>query len=173
MGWMPRRVGSIGRADELARIASMTNLRYLSVICPVLCAVFCVLADGAEIRVPDPGDSIQAAIELAVDGDSVTVGPGTYLENLDFLGKAITLISDFPDEPCRTIIDGSGAAPDDPNKSVVLFIHQEGPDSVVDGFTIRGGTGMEFGPFSWGGGMFFYGAGPTIQNCIIRDNSAL
>ncbi|MHC4468937.1 MAG: hypothetical protein ACYSUZ_06160, partial [Planctomycetota bacterium] len=60
----------------------------------VLCFVLFVYASSlyaAEYTV-NPGESIQAAIAAASDGDTVTVMPGTYVENLDLLGKAITTL---------------------------------------------------------------------------------
>jgi hypothetical protein len=45
------------------------------------------------IHVPSDQPTIQAAINAAHNGDWVVVSPGTYLENIDFLGKAITVKS--------------------------------------------------------------------------------
>ena len=39
----------------------------------------------------DPFDSVQAEIDAAVDGDTVLVQPGIYLESIDFGGKAIAV----------------------------------------------------------------------------------
>ncbi len=55
----------------------------------------------ADIINVGPGDSIQAAIDAAVDGDEIVVFPGTYFETINFLGKAITLRSS----------DGAGVTP--------------------------------------------------------------
>src|SRR5216117_3331126 len=46
------------------------------------------------IHVPADQPTIQAAINAAVNGDTVQVSPGTYIENINFLGKAITVAGD-------------------------------------------------------------------------------
>jgi len=45
----------------------------------------------AAILVPEDYPTIQAGIEAAADENLVLVAPGTYVENINFLGKAITL----------------------------------------------------------------------------------
>ena len=50
--------------------------------------------------------SIQLAIDNAVNGDEIAVGPGTYYEAIDFKGKAIRLYS--TGGPDVTTINGSG-----------------------------------------------------------------
>src|SRR5215475_1227989 len=49
----------------------------------------------------------QSAFNDATDGDMVLVAPGTYVENVNFGGKAITVTSESGPEV--TIIDGSNA----------------------------------------------------------------
>ena len=109
--------------------------------------------DGSELN---PYCSIQTAIDAAVDGDEVLVAPGPYLENIDFLGKAITLKSS--DGPEVTVIDAAGSG------TVITCASGEGPDSVLDGFTITGG----FADF--GGGMYCAGASPTVSGCVFVAN---
>jgi hypothetical protein len=57
------------------------------------------------INGPEDVSTIQDAIDSAFDGDEIVVAPGTYLEAIDSLGKAITVRS--ADGPEVTIIDDS------------------------------------------------------------------
>ncbi|MBU0676562.1 MAG: hypothetical protein KJ626_00465 [Verrucomicrobia bacterium] len=85
-----------------------------------------------------PFDSIQQAINVAANGDTVIVHPGRYVENINFNGKAITVQSENPETWSvveSTVIDGNNAAP------VVRFINGEGPSSKIKGFTITRGQG--------------------------------
>src|SRR5262245_2129372 len=91
-----------------------------------------LLAQASIIRVPADVATIQAAINTSIDGDTVQVSPGTYVENLNFSGKAIRVTS--VQGPEVTIIDGNQ------NGSVVVFSSGEGPQSVLNGFTIRNGN---------------------------------
>ncbi|UCH64063.1 MAG: hypothetical protein JSU77_06445 [Fidelibacterota bacterium] len=45
------------------------------------------------INVPANIDSIQGGINLASNGDTVLVHPGTYVENINFRGKNIVAVS--------------------------------------------------------------------------------
>lgn len=123
--------------------------------------------------VPGDFDTIQAAIDSASAQDTVLVAPGTYVENINFGGKAVTVISSAG--AYETIIDGSEPT-DDRFGNVVTFCAEEGPDSVLDGFTIIGGSGHlveDLGdPFTAGGGICCNSGSPRIYNCIISGNYA-
>ena len=99
----------------------------------VLVALLAVSSAQADIINVGPGDSIQTAIDNAVDGDEIVVAPGTYNETIDFLGKAVWLHSSDGAEV--TIIDGQSTG------SVVTCGQGVGPDTVLEGFTVTGGSG--------------------------------
>jgi hypothetical protein len=115
------------------------------------------------IHVPGDQATIQGAINVANTGDTVTVAPGTYGENISFLGKAITVTSSGG--ASGTIIDGGGKAP------AVSFNTGEGSGSVLNGFTIQNGTST-FNSQYQGGGIYISSASPTITNNIVQNNTA-
>ncbi|MEW5802680.1 MAG: choice-of-anchor Q domain-containing protein [bacterium] len=114
-------------------------------------------ARAVEIRV-SPGGSIQAAINAAGNGDVVSIEPGTYTENISFMGKAIMVMGTMPDIAVDTIIDGDGKG------SVVTFDHGEQNNSLLMGLTLRNGKAP------LGGGILCRGSSPTIMNCVIVRN---
>jgi hypothetical protein len=128
------------------------------------------------IHVPSERSTIQEGINGANPGDTVLVADGTYIENINFLGKAITVASHFiidgdTNHINNTIIDGS--QPADPDYgSVVSFLSGEDTTSVLCGFTITGGTGMIESNYGAriGGGIACYNATAKIIHNRIIDN---
>jgi hypothetical protein len=128
------------------------------------------------IHVPAVQPTIQAGINAANPGDTVLIADGTYLENINFLGKAITVASHFimdadTNHINNTIIDGSQPVNHDYG-SVVTFITGEDTTSVISGFTITGGTGMIEPVYGdrIGGGIACYIAYPKISHNKIIGN---
>lgn len=127
------------------------------------------------IKVPADYATIQAGIDAATNGDTVLVADGTYYENINFKGKAITVASQFlvdadTSHISNTIIDGS--QPSDPNKgSVVSFTSGEDTTSVLYGFIITGGTGTISGDSKVGGGIYCYSSGARIVYNKVVNNS--
>jgi hypothetical protein len=118
---------------------------------------------GTVIHVPVDQPTIQAGINAASNGDTVLVSPGTYTENISFLGKAITVKSSGGAKV--TIIDGGRVAP------VATFSSKETLSSVLSGFTLQNGTST-FNSQYEGGGIFVSFASPTIKSNIIQNNTA-
>jgi parallel beta-helix repeat protein len=117
-------------------------------------------------------NSIQAGIDLCGTGDTVLVGAGTYIENINFNGMEITVKSEYGAD--TTIIDGSSPAHPD-SGSVVLFISGEDANSVLRGFTITNGTGTVYpGWGAYGGGIHCGdNSSPTIDSNTVIGNTAV
>jgi hypothetical protein len=114
----------------------------------------------------DPYTSIQYAISrpTTIDGDSVNVSPGTYFENIDFLGKTITVES--ATGAASTIIDANHVG------SVVTFASNEGPASVLSAFTLRNGKGTNVASITRGGGVYCNLGAPSLLFLVIENNEA-
>ena len=118
------------------------------------------------IVVPGNFSSIQQAMDAARDGDTILVAPGTYFGPINTLGKALTLRS--TGGPQVTLIDNSILAL---TVTAIVCDSGEGPDTVIDGFTVRGGLSLMpiddgRNVINAGGDMIISGSQPTIRNCI-------
>lgn len=132
------------------------------------------------INVPSGQATIQAAINISVNGDTVLVEPGIYYENINFRGKLILLTSRYylsgdTSFICSTIINGSQPAFPD-TASCIIFNSDEDSTAIVQGFTITGGAGTKWldvhgaGTFREGGGILAELASPTIRYNYIFNN---
>ncbi|HJO05603.1 MAG TPA: right-handed parallel beta-helix repeat-containing protein [Acidobacteriota bacterium] len=103
-----------------------------------------------------PGESVQAAIDAAIDGDVIELAAGEYTERIDFRGKEIRVVGVGD----ATVIRGMGRGP------VVRFSNREGPGSVLDSVVITGGIAKR------GGGIYIRNASPTVVRTLVARNRA-
>ena len=110
--------------------------------------------------------AIQDAIAAAADGDIIVVrdatysGPGNF--NIDLLGKAVVLRSENGPDSCTIDCHGGMFQP----RSGLLLRTGEGPQTLVEGFTIIGGWSGD------GGAIYCIGSSPTLRNLVIAGNEA-
>ena len=212
-GWLsaePNNGSSTGEVDDVNLIVDTSGLPVGIYTCnltvsdpnasnnPQMASITLHVRDSDDtLHVPLEYSTIQAAIDAAVNGDTVVVAPGTYTgdgnRDIDFLGKAITIRSTNPKVPCvvaATIIDCNGTNAE-PHRG--FYLHTgEGVNSVVGGLTIidgyaNDGAGiycdgssptitkcvfMNGNAPNWGGGICCYNASPVISDCTFTENSA-
>jgi len=146
-------------------------MKRIAIIIWVLCillsgVVYCNIIDIAK---DGSGEfvSIQAGIEVANNGDTLLVAPGTYLEGIDFLEKEILVASWFFTTEdtsfiSSTIIDGEGIL-----ENVVIIQNLETENLVFCGFSIRNMT-----PEGGVGISCHGGTSPRIEHCHIMIEQA-
>ncbi|MBL7047376.1 MAG: right-handed parallel beta-helix repeat-containing protein [Candidatus Marinimicrobia bacterium] len=116
------------------------------------------------INIPADQSTIQAGINASVNGDTVLVQPGTYIENINFNGKNIvvgSLILTTGDTSyiSQTTIDGDSIG------SVVTFSNGEDNAALLRGFRITNGN------YDDGGGIYCRDfASPTLEDLYILGN---
>ena len=144
------------------------NRMYQQAISALVAVAFSAGAALADTRhVPVQYSTIQAAIDAAVNGDTVMVADGTYTgvgnRDLDFGGRAITVQSANGAAACVIDIQGSAG---DPHRAF-HFHSGETAASIVQGFTITNGV-MDAG----GAMLIENGSAPTIMGCSFDGNTA-
>ena len=118
-----------------------------------------VIAVGDIFNIPSDYPTIQQAIDVAENGDTLLVSAGTYHERIDFKSKDIRLLS-TAGAPL-TIIDGEALG------TVITM----GPYGEVNGFTIRNGLSQS-GVGNGAGGMRVSSTGSVVTNNIFELNEA-
>ncbi len=142
-------------------------MRRLILLIPLCIACASAQADnqrGRTIHVPGAIATIQAAIELAAEGDTVLVAAGTYTENLVFQGRDIVL---------RGAGVGATVLDADRNGSGIVIESGESRACVVEHMSIVRGTGTvrifpDRSGFMGGGGIFVEEASPTLRQLRIE-----
>lgn len=147
-------------------------------LCLLILSGISAPASAVDLLVPGQYATIQAAIDAAASGDVVTVGPGTYREQINFNGKAISVVSSGG--PDATIIDpaGSNAVTMGPNGTISGFLIRNGAASSGGGIEVRSTGSRIIGNVfennaggTYGSAIGGNGASPTIEGNVFRNNS--
>ena len=140
--------------------------------------LFLSILQAKIIHVPADQPSIQAGINNAVNGDTVLVAQGTFVENLDFKGKNIVvgslfLITGDTSYISQTVIDGNNYS------TVVTFKSRENNSALLTGFSVTHGKGKDQAPTgAWpydyiGGGITCRdSSNPRLVGLRIFENTA-
>jgi len=118
---------------------------------------------AAIINVPDDQQTIQAGIDASQNGDTVLVQPGTYVEIINFGGRAIAVASLFLTTGDAAYIDSTIIDGDANGHSVVVMRNGETRDALLTGFTITNGS------TDYGGGIYIRDSFPTISHVVVTD----
>lgn len=123
------------------------------------------LALASIITIPDDYETIQEGITNSVDGDTVLVYPGTYLNPINFDGREIVLSSLFQSTNdstylYQTILSNAEFV------STVTFENQESANSILSGFSLLYCTAFEGSAISC-----LNGSSPTLEHLIVKHNS--
>jgi len=138
---------------------------------PVSAGIITVQQDGT-------GDflTIQAAVDAAVDGDRVVVGPGTYTGegNRDILlrDKSIRIQSVDPNDPelvKQTVLDCAGSS-EEPHRAFLIEQSREKAFPRISGLTITHGFADQGGGVCADVSESQYVL--TIDNCVFLGNTA-
>ncbi len=122
------------------------------------------VAMAGTLNVPSQYPTVQAGIDAAVDGDTVLVAKGTYVENIDLKGKQITLQGKGIN---ISVLNGKKGG------STVTMKSGETAATVITGFSIREGTGTPISGKLYGGGVYIAGGSdPTIIDTAVGFNTA-
>ena len=127
-------------------------------------AIFYLPVFATIINVPDDYSTIQQGIDASVNGDTVLVQPGTYVENINFNGHNIVLGSLFLTTSdtsyiSQTVIDGNAVG------SVVTVENGEIITTIITGFTIQNGFKVGVG-----GGIYVGNSSLQILSNNISNN---
>jgi predicted outer membrane repeat protein len=112
------------------------------------------------INIPADYTTVQEGIDASVEGDTILVQPGTYVENIVIDGKNIYITSLYLTTQdtayiSQTILDGN-------QENCAVGIGNGVDNSgVIEGFTIKNGYGY---------GIFVVNANPTLKNLYIYNN---
>ena len=129
------------------------------------------LSPACEDQVNGPKLTIQAAIDVSSSGDTVVVAGGTYQgdgnHNLSFQG-APDISLECADAP-GCIVDCEAQE----DCGFAWLGTDNGPNVIIDGFTITRGTGYHWDQYTKGGGILCdEGSSPVIRNCVVKENVA-
>ncbi|MEO8083672.1 MAG: right-handed parallel beta-helix repeat-containing protein [Ardenticatenales bacterium] len=103
--------------------------------------------------------TLGAAVQAAVEGDTIEVGAGNYPAGVA-VDKAITIRGAGPEQ---TVLNGGG-------RTAVLALRNTTGRATIENLTLTGGTGVAIEHQIYGAGLYIKGKAATARNIVVRDN---
>ena len=122
--------------------------------------------DSSDGSIESPLASIQAAIDVSTDGDTVRLFPGQYIEVFDFQSKQIVLESRSEELVNDSLVAQTIISAGPLGGSCIELIGVDAANVEIKNMTFSGGQSQI------GGGIYVESSTPKLSGIIIEKNSA-
>jgi len=122
--------------------------------------------DSSDGSIDSPLASIQAAIDVSVDGDTVRLLPGQYIEVFDFQSKQIVLESRSEELVNDSLVAQTIISAGPLGGSCIELVGVDAANVEIKNLTFSGGQSQI------GGGVYIENSTPRLSGIIIEKNSA-
>lgn len=159
--------------SRLCRAGARAMRHYLPILLLALTAAPTVQAATYTVAPDGSGDfpTIQAAVDAVQHGDIIQLADGTFTgagnHDVDYRGKNITIASQGGNaQQCIVDCEHRGRG--------FVFQSNEGPQAILmDVMITRGYANEVSSPPGRGGAVACRGSTPTIERCVLYDNTAM
>ncbi|MFL3007788.1 MAG: DUF1565 domain-containing protein [Candidatus Neomarinimicrobiota bacterium] len=122
--------------------------------------------DTSDGSLETPFETINRAIDVAVDGDTIRLNPGNYIESFNFEGKEIVIESRAFDLDDSSMIEATCFLPGPVGGSSFTLQGNQNNDGTLRGLTFKGGSDLS------GGGIKIENCSPTLNSLVIEGNNS-
>ena len=113
-----------------------------------------------------PFETINRAMDIAIDGDTIRLSPGNYFGSINFEGKEIVLESRAFELEDTSLIAETSILSGPLEGSCLILTGSQNNNGTLRGLTFKGGSDIN------GGGIKIENCSPTLSDLIIEDNNA-
>ncbi|MFL2989787.1 MAG: right-handed parallel beta-helix repeat-containing protein [Candidatus Neomarinimicrobiota bacterium] len=122
--------------------------------------------DSSDGSVETPFTSIQKAIDVSANGDTIRLFVGEYIESFDFLSKQIVLESRAEELDNDTIASQTIISVGPLGGSCIELIGQDAANVEIKNMTFSGGQSQI------GGGIYIENSSPKLSGVFVKNNAA-